>query len=111
MSDMVSQGPSTPRKEEDLTLRIPTQRGCALAPQGHGLCLWSSRMHLSWPQIKTCWVNTERLGVSFKQRCFWSRANLGKQSRRTDASCRALLPLLAQSSAGRSPGMPPSEGW
>ena len=32
MSDMVSQGPSTPRKEEDLTLRIPTQRGCALAP-------------------------------------------------------------------------------
>lgn len=37
MSDKVSGGPSTPRKEEDLPLRISTQPGCALAPQGHSL--------------------------------------------------------------------------
>ena len=67
-------GPTTPRKEEDLTLRIPTQPGCALAPQGHSLCLW-------------CFLATDknlldehRKAGRFIQRCFWCRTNPGRQS-------------------------------
>ena len=78
MSEKVSGGPSTPRKEEDLPLRISTQPGCALAPQGHSLfVVFENARFLATDKNL---LDEHRKAGRFIQRCFWCRTNPGRQS-------------------------------
>ena len=74
-------GPSVPRKEEDLPLRISTQPGCALAPQGHSLFVVFKNAHFLATDKNLLWAfHSEMLGR--KKECEKERNSSQKEGRR-----------------------------